>query len=242
MVIMANSQNGWAVMDTASSPPGLNKSPFPGTNIVPVPGVRNGDVATVLHYVGSQFDKRVEKLVNPGCWGYAYRPIRGQTSGFSNHASATAIDLNAPKHPLGKANTFTPAQIKVIRQILSECEGVVRWGGVYARPDDMHFEINAGAVAVKRVADKLRGGNMADIDTLRIVASEIEGFGLNDTHAGKNDALLKGAWGDKPLEDYVRHAWKVSPARRESLINRIKELEAQQPPATVLKPGKYEVK
>lgn len=149
---MAVSQNGWSVISSSQ----LNKNPFPGTNIVPVPGVRIGDVATVLHYVGTQFNNRVEKLVNPGCWGYANRPIAGSTA-TSNHASGTAIDLNAPKHPMGKANTFTTAQVAQIRQILAFLEGAVRWGGDYARKDDMHFEINANSATVTRIANKIKG-------------------------------------------------------------------------------------
>lgn len=151
------SQNGYSI-----NPP-LNKKPFPGTKIVPVPGIRRGDVATVLHYVGSQFNEKVEKLVNPGCWGYANRPIRGSKV-ISNHASGTAIDLNAPKHPLGARGTFSWQQKSQINKIIKYCEGTVRWGGDYtSRADEMHFEIVAPLSKVKKIADKIKNGKLEDM-------------------------------------------------------------------------------
>lgn len=148
---MAKSQNGWSAGDTSVLDRGfaVQGVTFPG-------GVRRGDVSTVLGYVAAQFHARVEPLVAGWCWGYNYRPVTGGGS-LSNHASGTAIDVNAPRHPYGKRDTFTPAQRGVIRQILAEVGGVVRWGGDYTgNRDDMHFEINAGAVAVAAVAVRLR--------------------------------------------------------------------------------------
>jgi hypothetical protein len=47
--------------------------------------------------------------------------------------------------------------VTAIRAILGEVGGVVRWGGDYtSRPDEMHFEINAGAAAVRAAAAKLK--------------------------------------------------------------------------------------
>ncbi|MEU4155684.1 M15 family metallopeptidase [Actinoplanes sp. NPDC026670] len=152
---MAKSQNGWSA-GTASQIGGLDNSYIPGTKIKFPPGVRKGDVAVVLFYVAERFHKTVEPLRPGWNWGHNYRVIRGATA-LSNHASGTAIDLNAPEHPLGKANTFSAKQVKAIRVILAFCEGVVRWGGDYkGRKDDMHFEIVKNAAAVKKVADKIR--------------------------------------------------------------------------------------
>ncbi|NHA68932.1 peptidoglycan-binding protein, partial [Phycicoccus flavus] len=83
-------------------------------------------------------------LYSPGCWGHSYREISGSTT-LSNHSSGTAIDCNAPDHPLGAVGTFSSAQVSAIRTILTRCNGVVRWGGDYSsRKDEMHFEINVG--------------------------------------------------------------------------------------------------
>lgn len=120
--------------------------------------MRKGDVATVLSYVTNRFHSEVEKLKWPGNWGYAERKIRGGSS-LSNHASGTAIDLNAPAHYLGARGTFSPTQLRAIRRILNDCEGVIRWGGDYrGRKDEMHFEINKGASAVRSLANKIKAG------------------------------------------------------------------------------------
>lgn len=162
----ATSQNGWGVI-TSSSSSLLDQSVKVGTINFPN-GIRKGDVATVLGYVARQFNAKVERLVNPGCWGWNYRLIRGSSTSYSNHASGTAIDLNAPKHPLGRSGTFSAAKVAQIRAILKYCEGVVRWGGDYSgRKDEMHFEINVGpgSAALARVAKKIRGGAPAPTPT-----------------------------------------------------------------------------
>lgn len=69
-----------------------------------------------------------------------------------------------------------------------------------------------------------QGGSMAvPVDLLRIVASEIEGFDSAKTHAGAHDNLLAGSWGNQPIENYIRHAWKVNPTKRGDLLNQIKK-------------------
>lgn len=148
---MANSQNGWTVLD---SPP-KGGSPF-------ITGrVRSGDVDVIFDWFNEQFHNKVEHIRTDWSWGWAKRNVRGSTSVISNHASATAEDLNAPAHPLGKRNTFSPKQVTALRSILRSLEGVLRWGGDYQnRADEMHFEINANAAAVKRIADKIRKGEI----------------------------------------------------------------------------------
>ena len=152
---MTTSQNGWPASPNRASigivtPTLPNGVDFPN-------GVKGGDVATVLMYVASEFNRTVEQLRDGWCWGYAYKTIEGGST-LSNHASGTAIDLNAPNHPMGKSGTFNEAQRAAIRRILNYCEGVVRWGGDYSgRKDDMHFEINGNAQAVYRVAKKILG-------------------------------------------------------------------------------------
>ncbi len=136
----ATSQNGWPAGTSGQVPLsalGVGAATFPA-------GVRTGDVYTVLRHVAVQVNATVEALYSPGCWGHSYREISGSTS-LSNHASGTAIDVNAPDHPLGASGTFTSVQVSAIRAILTRCNGVVRWGGDYSgRKDEMHFEINVG--------------------------------------------------------------------------------------------------
>jgi hypothetical protein len=150
---MATSENGWNLVPAGSSSlqsiPGLPDNPI----------VLGGAVATVLAYVARQFNARVELLTSTS----SHRPgalIEG-TSTYSNHASATAIDLNGGRHPyyVPVAETFTTAQVATIRQILSECAGVIRWGGDFpaSRVDGMHFEIYASAELVALAAARLSG-------------------------------------------------------------------------------------
>jgi hypothetical protein len=139
---MAASQNGWVAnqIDRTAS---LN---VPGTTVNL--RVRKDAPGLLLLEVAAAFDRLVEDIDNGrgelDDWGYAERPIRGGAD-LSNHASGTAIDLNAPKHPLGVAGTFSPAQVTKIHEIIAVTRNVVRWGGSYVgRKDEMHFEINDG--------------------------------------------------------------------------------------------------
>lgn len=123
----------------------------PGTNVV-LP-VRKGSPGALLIAAAARWHREVEPLVVPGCWGYAFREIRGSTTELSNHASGTAVDLNAPLHPLGTEpdHNFTPAQIAAVRRIVDDAGGALRWGGDYgvlarggvtgSRPDGMHVEV-----------------------------------------------------------------------------------------------------
>ncbi len=152
----ATSQNGWSAGSSAVVPLdalSVGAATFPA-------GVRRGDVHVVLGYVARRFDREVEALVKGWCWGHSYRVISGSTS-LSNHSSGTAIDLNAPRHPLGKSGTFSATQRSHIRSILNSCNGVVRWGGDYSgRKDEMHFEINVrpGDTRLAALAKRIGGG------------------------------------------------------------------------------------
>lgn len=149
---MSRSQNGWTVDQTGAAED--HTAIVPG--VTAPGGVRKGDVATVLLYVARRFHAEVEPLHPGWCWGWYVRPIIGGRS-ISNHASGTAIDLNAPAHPLGRVGTFGAAKRASIRRILAYCEGVVRWGGDFSgRKDEMHFEIAGSARAVAAIARKIK--------------------------------------------------------------------------------------
>uniref|UniRef100_UPI000DF8079D peptidoglycan-binding protein n=1 Tax=Desertihabitans aurantiacus TaxID=2282477 RepID=UPI000DF8079D len=147
------SQNGWpAAPDLPLSTLTVDGVGFP-------PGVAQGAPHVILGWVARQLAERVEAPVDPGCWGFSYRPVTGGTA-LSNHASGTAIDYNAPQHPIGASGTFSTAQVGEIHAIVAYCDGVVRWGGDYSgRKDEMHFELNRPpGAAVDAVAAKLGGG------------------------------------------------------------------------------------
>ena len=108
-----HSQNGWPVLDRSDL-----------TWFTAADGrfaAANSDVAYVAAYLINRFDAEVEPI--PGKvlddWSYANRPVTGSTTSISNHASATAWDLNATQHPRGVKHTFTPAQTAAVRRILA---------------------------------------------------------------------------------------------------------------------------
>jgi hypothetical protein len=153
--VTEHSQNGWPAA------PNLATRRLVVNGVSFAPGIRDDDdVHTVLRYVVEQYAARVEPLRSPGCWGWSYRANRNDPNSRSNHASGTAVDVNAPAHPNGvpTARTFTAAQIAEVHAILAEVHGAVRWGGDYhGTPDAMHFEINTDAATLHGVAEELRG-------------------------------------------------------------------------------------
>lgn len=153
---MATSQNGWPGLPSDS--PLLHKWILPGTNRHFL--LRNGSAGFLLCHFSLWFHDKIERL-DLGIWddwGYAYREIRDDTV-LSNHASGTAVDLNATRHPLGvpTLDTFTQGQVNLIhRKLRRQYKWVLRWGGDYQnRPDAMHVEINRPLADAERVARKL---------------------------------------------------------------------------------------
>lgn len=85
-----------------------------------------------------------------GDGGYFYRKIRGSTSHWSAHASATAIDINWNFHWLYWRNTFTASQVTTIRTLTKKYG--LTWGGEYEkRADEMHFEIKVSPSVVEQI-------------------------------------------------------------------------------------------
>jgi hypothetical protein len=150
---MATSQNGYP------APPRTFRK-----WIVPGAGrhftLTDGPAGFILVHLALWFHQRVERLNAAGSpwdeWAYAFRVVRaGQT--LSNHASGTAIDVNATRHPLGVRGTMGAAVTYVrIRARLAFYRGCIRWGGDYTiRADEMHYEVNKGYRPVRRLAARL---------------------------------------------------------------------------------------
>lgn len=152
---MPRSQNGYSAND-------INRTHYkriPGTDRSV--RLRKGNTGWLLRNFAAWFDKNIEDIEGGiyDDWGYAERPIRGSSTTLSNHASGTALDLNATQHPLGVYNTFTPVEQRKIRRRLAVYGGAIRWGGDYSgRPDDMHFEINEGVSGVRAAVARIKAG------------------------------------------------------------------------------------
>lgn len=136
---MALSQNGWPGLEDDSKQ--LIWWKIPGVE-EPLK-LRHGCAGFTLCHFVAYFDARVEDIDGQkDDWGHAYRVIRGYSE-LSNHASGTAVDLNAIEHSLGKEDTFTVKEEKLIHRRLNRYEGAIRWGGDYrGRKDEMHFELD----------------------------------------------------------------------------------------------------
>lgn len=140
---MAYSANSWR----ANDPTLVSRRRVPGTAVDLT--VRIGAPGDLLLEVASRFDAEIQDIDNArgalDDWGYAERPIRGGTQ-LSNHASGTALDLNATRWPLGTpaSRNLRPDKIVQFGRVIAATRGVVVWGAVWSRPDPMHIELADG--------------------------------------------------------------------------------------------------
>ena len=149
------SHNGWPASQDRKAI-GIKSYTVPGTKVKLACAEA---VAPLLINFAAEFHQSVEKIDKGQLddWGYAFRTIRGSDVHVSNHASGTAIDINATKHPLGKRGTFTKAQEKTIRELCTKYG--LRWGGDYqVRADEMHFEVLLNPEKAKNLIESLRDG------------------------------------------------------------------------------------
>lgn len=148
------SQNGWPVITTGDTWQWI----LPGTGRWL--RLHRGPAGFVLAHLALWYHEAIEPLDHGTWddWGWAFRMVRGSSDSVSNHASGTAIDLNATSHPLGARNTHTKTQQARIRARLGgRYERAIRWGGDYEfRADEMHFEVITGSAGVLALANRLR--------------------------------------------------------------------------------------
>ena len=105
--------------------------------------VRPGDVATVLLHVARRYYYEIDTLRKGEVSGHgASREIAQPYE--SNYLSGTAIAIRPGSYPVGVKEGFFPLELMVIRDILAECKGVVRWGGDEEIPKESHFQIDVG--------------------------------------------------------------------------------------------------
>lgn len=158
------SQNAWPVLERDE----LRKWVVPRTGRHLL--LEDGPAGFLLAHFASWFHDRIEPLGDGEWddWGWSARKIRGSASTWSNHASGTAVDLNASDHPQGVRYTFGPVQrARILARLEHGYGGTIRWGGTYSgTPDEMHFEIVGTSRAVllgaRRVALRARSRGLLD--------------------------------------------------------------------------------
>lgn len=149
---MARSQNGWPVISRRTRTFEIGDT---GRTL----SLRPGNAGWILADFAQWYHENIER-VDLGVWdewAWANRDIRGSST-ISNHASGTAIDLNATRHPLGVRGTYSPLQRTRMRNVLSRRYlGAIRAGEFYyGRVDGMHFEIDCGPTRLAFVVAKIK--------------------------------------------------------------------------------------
>jgi hypothetical protein len=154
---MAASANGWRVIARDE----CTDVELPGGEVPLHP-----EFAWLFQDLAIRWHDTVEPLLWPGCWGWAKPTESGRDPSrfVTNHASGTALDLSAPRHPRGVpiAKTFTPAQLEAIARLEARYFGVLRWGGRWTGKDvdGMHWEGIPGVSvdAVRELTHALAAG------------------------------------------------------------------------------------
>ncbi|MDX3181842.1 hypothetical protein AB0K64_28510 [Streptomyces sp. NPDC053741] len=149
------SANGWSIStDRASF---TSDCDIQGTGLTVA--LREGDTATVLAYLAQRFHYDVAQLDSERGEIVGYRAHHEVRAEFeSNHLSGTALALYPESFPLGATGNFYPYQVTVIRDILAELRGVVKWGGDMrpAMESMFYIDVPPESQQLKQVAATLR--------------------------------------------------------------------------------------
>lgn len=154
------SQNGLPVLtaDTTGPLPRLRKWEIPGTGRHVL--ARDGAVGFLVAHWFLLYHETVERLNLVGDvwdeWGWVDRVI-ADSDDITNHASGSAGDTNATRHPLGVRGTYTRAQRRRMRfALLVIYRGTLRHGEFYTgRVDGMHVETDKPFAVLERHARRL---------------------------------------------------------------------------------------
>jgi hypothetical protein len=145
-------QNGWPTLGKDK----IERLKVEGTdNWIDLAG---GPPAIILLHVLRRFSYEIDEFGKKDARGW--RKDRKFIAPFeSNYLSGTAVEIRPNLYPTGSSGNIFAPQISLIRDILLECEGVVRWGGDdLTRPKEGHFQIDVPPASsdVKRVAAKFQ--------------------------------------------------------------------------------------
>ncbi|WP_404869116.1 hypothetical protein ACI1MP_19350 [Kitasatospora griseola] len=146
----AASKNGWDMEKVVDDRGHVYTRPVPGTPLGVQ--VRMGDVETVLVHVISRFHYEIDALREGDVVGWRAPASVRRNLAESNQASGTAVQIRPGSYPSGVRGGFYPLEVLTIRDILADCEGVVRWGGDDRVPDESLFYIDV-APDDRRIAD-----------------------------------------------------------------------------------------
>ncbi|QIQ03139.1 hypothetical protein [Streptomyces liangshanensis] len=153
----ARSANGWEIENTADQDGTIFTRPVPG---VPLSGVqvRLGEPEEVLVHVVQRFHYEIDELRNGDVVGWRAPDRVRANRPESNQASGTAVQIRPNFYPVGAKGGFFAQQVVVVRDILAELDGVVRWGGDDRDPDESLFylTVEPGDPRLTGAAQKVR--------------------------------------------------------------------------------------
>ncbi|MER6613895.1 hypothetical protein [Streptomyces xantholiticus] len=152
------SKNGWEMEKTVDDHGHIYTRPVPG---IPLDGIqlRMADIETVLVHVVGRFHYEIDALREGDVVGWRGPGSVRKGLAESNLASGTAVQIRPGSYPSGARGGFYPMEELVVRDILAECEGVVRWGGDDSKPDESLFYIDVPPRDERliKVGAKIRG-------------------------------------------------------------------------------------
>lgn len=150
----ATSENGWTIQANADLDSQVWTRSVAGTGLsVPV---WIGDVEAILLHVIRRFHYEIEEIQPNDLVGWTPASKVRKRGPESNLASGTAVRIRPGARAKGG---FFPLQELVLRDILADCDGLVRWGGDDREVDESLFSIAAGPrdERVSAVGARLRG-------------------------------------------------------------------------------------
>ncbi|WP_326698139.1 hypothetical protein OG909_12790 [Streptomyces sp. NBC_01754] len=155
-----SSTNGWEMEKTADGGGSIASRPVPGTPLAGV-GVRTGDVETVLIHVVRRFHYEISELRRGDVIGWRSPGTVRKGLPEGNQASGTAVQIRPGFYPSGTKGGFFAQELVVLRDILAELDGVVRWGGDDRHADEALFyiDVEPGASQLTEVAQRIRAWN-----------------------------------------------------------------------------------
>jgi hypothetical protein len=153
----SRSANGWDIETAADQGGSIATRPVPGTPVTDFQ-VRLGAPETVLVHLIRRFHYEIAELQPGEAVGWtAPNGLRGPAR---NLASGTAVRVRPGHCPPGTKGGYFPLELAVLRDILAELDGVVRWGGDDRAVDEALFYLAVGpdSARLAAVAERLRVG------------------------------------------------------------------------------------
>ncbi|MEU4771149.1 hypothetical protein [Micromonospora sp. NPDC023644] len=150
----ATSTNGWTIQANADRDSQVWTRSVAGTGLSVAVWI--GDVELILLHVVRRFHYEIDQIQRADLVGWCEIGKLRKGLPESNLASGTAVRIRPGARARGG---FFPLQELALRDVLADCEGVVRWGGDDREVDESLFYIAVGPhdKRVPALADKLRG-------------------------------------------------------------------------------------